>query len=248
MGSFFLYEASADPTDFEEEVDYDYQRALVRAQVNNDRYTNNKRVVPALEDWIAESFDGDGVTATVTGRVTVNYFWINGIDRSNLISILASFAAVTAMAMMVFRSVLAGAIAATPVGLAVLCVYSVMGYLSIPLGVGTSMFAAIAIGLSIDFAIHALDKIREIVREVGFSPDAMLELYPSTGRALLFNLIAVAGGWSSYNVGCAAVDQVWFACRCGGLRGLPGLNDCPARAGVRVETIRRHENERTGEI
>lgn len=192
---FFLYGASADPTDFEEEVDYDYQRALVRAQVNTDRYTNNKRIVPMLEDWIEGSFNGDGVTATVTGRVTVNYYWLNGIDRSNLISILASFAAVTLMSMLVFRSVIAGAIAAMPVGLAVLCVYGVMGFMGIALGVGTSMFAAIAIGLSIDFAIHALDKIREIVRTHGFEREALLALYPGTGRSLFFNFVAVAGGF-----------------------------------------------------
>jgi len=192
---FFLYGASADPTDFEEEVDYDYQRALVRANVSNDAYTNNKIIVPALEEYIATSFNGDGLQGTVTGRVAVNYAWIDGIASSNLLSVALSFIAVVLTAMILFRSFVAGMIAAAPVGMAVLLVYAVMGYFSIPLGVGTSMFAAIAIGLSIDFAIHALDRIREIGRSRGLTPDTLVELYPSTGRALLFNFIAVAGGF-----------------------------------------------------
>ncbi len=40
---FFLYGASADPTDFEEEVDFDYQRALVRAQVSTVSIRTIKR-------------------------------------------------------------------------------------------------------------------------------------------------------------------------------------------------------------
>jgi hypothetical protein len=81
------------------------------------------------------------------------------------------------------------------VGLSVLLVYAVMGFAGIPLGVGTSMFAAIAIGLSIDFAIHALDRIRDIGRSEGLEPQALMALYPETGRALFFNFIAVAGGF-----------------------------------------------------
>ena len=192
---FFLYNASADPTDFEEEVDYDYQRALVRARVNEDSFSNNKRLVPALQNWIEGNFNDETLTATTTGRLTVNYYWMTGIEASNLLSILASFAAVTLMAMLVFRSAVAGAIAVLPVGLAVLCVYGVMGFFGIPLGVGTSMFAAIAIGLSVDFAIHALDKIRELTRRSGFGQETLVALYPATGRALLFNFVALAGGF-----------------------------------------------------
>ena len=192
---FFLYGASADPTDFEEEIDSDHRQALVRAQIKEGRYTNNKLLVPALEKYVDEVFNSDDVKATVTGRVTVSYYWIQGIDQSTLLSIGLSFIAVTLTAILVFRSVIAGLLAALPVGLAILLVYAVMGFTSIPLGVSTSMFAAIAIGLSVDFAIHALDRLREIGRTKGLGANALIDLYPETGRALFFNFVAVAGGF-----------------------------------------------------
>lgn len=192
---FFLYGASADPTDFEEEIDSDHRQALVRAQIKEGRYTNNKLLVPALEKYVKEVFNSNDVKATVTGRVTVSYYWIQGIDQSTLFSILLSFIAVTLTAMLVFRSVISGLLAALPVGLAILLVYAVMGFTGIPLGVSTSMFAAIAIGLSIDFAIHALDRLREIGRTKGLGASALIDLYPETGRALFFNFVAVAGGF-----------------------------------------------------
>ncbi len=192
---FFLYGASADPTDFEEEVDYDFQHTLLRAQVSEGRYSINKQLVPVLERYVAEHFNDENATATVTGRVSVSYYWFQGVDKSTLLSIALSFGAVVLAAIILFRSTALGLLAAVPVGLAILLVYAVMGFAGIPLDIGTSMFAAIAIGLSIDFAIHSLDRIQEIARTHGLTARALQALYPDTGRALLFNFIAVAGGF-----------------------------------------------------
>ena len=58
------------------------------------------------------------------------------------------------------------------------------------------MFASIAIGLCVDFTIHTVERLRELVRgEPHDLKAAMLELYPSTGRALFFNLVAIALGF-----------------------------------------------------
>ena len=71
-----------------------------------------------------------------------------------------------------------------------------MGILGITLAVGTTMTAAIALGIGIDFAIHTLDRIRLLIREEGIHPDRALQMiYPSTGRALLFNFLAVFIGF-----------------------------------------------------
>jgi hypothetical protein len=192
---FFLYNASADPTDFEEEVDTLYRRALVRANVDRGTYANNRVIVPAVERYLDETFDAEGVDGTVTGRVNVDYHWIDGIDRSSVLAVALSFAAVTATAMLVFRSAVAGGIAVLPVGIAVLVVYAAMGFGGIPLGVGTSMFAAIAIGLGVDFAIHTLDRIRQLTRREGITDAAIARMFPTTGRALLFNFVAIALGF-----------------------------------------------------
>ena len=79
-----------------------------------------------------------------------------------------------------------------------LLIYAVMGFGEIWLGIGTSMFAAISIGVGVDFAVHTIDRLRLLVRD-GQQPlkDALRALYPSTGRALLFNFAALALGFSA---------------------------------------------------
>ena len=195
---FLLYSASGEPTDFEEEIDGDRQLALVRANLKEGSYVRNGVIIKATEAYIANHFNSADITATVTGRVNVDYHWIKGIKDSHLASVLVAFTAVILMAAFLFRSLWAGLFAAIPVGMSILMIYAVMGYGNIWLGVGTSMFASIAIGLGVDFAIHTIDRMKELLAEkTGNIEERLIELFPSTGRALFFNFAAISLGFSA---------------------------------------------------
>lgn len=193
---FLLYSASADPTDFENRIDSPRQTALVRASLQTGSYLVSRELVPVVEPYLQSHFDG-AVTANLSGRVNVDYHWIGGIAASHLSSVLISFLAVLTMAALLFRSLTAGLMAALPVGLAILVIYAVMAVKGIWLGVGTSMFAAIAIGLGVDFAIHTLDRLRQELSARGEATvvERITVVFASTGRALWYNLLAVALGF-----------------------------------------------------
>jgi len=60
------------------------------------------------------------------------------------------------------------------------------------------MFAAIAIGLGIDFAIHTIDRMKQLLaEETGAIEERLVKLYPSTGRALFYNFVAIAMGFGA---------------------------------------------------
>ena len=193
---FLLYSASADPTDFEEEVDSQYQEALVRIKLKTSSYLENADIVYAIEDYLEKNFGADGLRATLTGRVNVDHHWIKEIGESHLNSVLVSFGAVFVMVLLLFRSVPIALITVIPVGMAILLMYAVMGVSNIWLGVGTTMFASIAIGLCVDFAIHTMDRLRELAQSGnGSITERLLTYYATTGRALFFNLLAIGLGF-----------------------------------------------------
>lgn len=193
---FLLYSASANPTDFEEEIDYDYRQALIRLYVDTGSYQNNRQLVPALQNYIEKEFNTSQIQATLTGRLQLDFHWIDNIAKSHVGSLLTSLVMVWLMAALLFRSIIAGVYVLLPVGAAILLVYAVMGFGGISMGVGTSMFAAISIGLGVDFAIHAIDKLRGLMADTEDDfDDILLQLYPSTGRALFFNFLALALGF-----------------------------------------------------
>jgi len=205
-----LYGAAGDPTDFEEELDYEYRLANVRATLDTGRFSELKQVVEQAEQYVQDEFNTADMTATLSGRVKVNYHWIGGIGESHFRGVALALVAVWMMASVSFRSPVLGSLAVIPVSMAVLLIYAVMGYSEIWLGVATSMFAAIAIGTGVDFAVHVLDRIIVDVRDEGRTIDqALVTLFPSTGRALLFNSSAVVIGFGILTLS-EVPPLVWF--------------------------------------
>ncbi len=193
---FLLYSASSDPDDFQQEVDYDYRLANVRVRLNDGRYSAGKTVVEATQHYLDTQFNHQNIHAQLSGRVNVDYHWIKRLGDSHFISIGISLMLVGLMASLSFRSLYAGVLSLFPVVITILMIYAVMGFNHIWLSISTSMFASIAIGLGVDFSIHTLERIQTLMREKHQSVDqAIVNIYPSTGRALLFNFLALAMGF-----------------------------------------------------
>ena len=193
---FLLYSASGDPTDFEEEIDYDYRMALVRARLDSARYQQNKVVVEATQKYLDEQFNTPEIHATLSGRVNVDYEWLNSLLGTQFKSVAFALVLVWILVCFSLRSLFGGTLALVPVILGALSVYAFMGVVGITLAVGTTMTAAIALGIGIDFAIHTLDRIKLLITEQDIEPElALRQLYASTGRALFFSFIAVFLGF-----------------------------------------------------
>ena len=193
---FLIYSASSDPTDFEEEVDYDYRIANIRLNLNKGSYQDTKKVVENLEGYIAQHFQTEALTATISGRVTVNYHWIKDLGESHFVGLAISLFLVWAVSALLFGSLSAGIFAIIPVLSSILLVYATMVGLNIELGIGTSMFASVAIGLGVDFAIHTIDRLKHLYQQTwGDWDESLRRLYPSTGRALFLNYLAIALGF-----------------------------------------------------
>ncbi len=193
---FLLYSASGDPTDFEEEIDYDYRMALVRARMDSARYQQDKVVVEATQKYLDEVFNSCEIKGTLSGRVNVDYHWLDTLLGTQYKSVIIALTLVWIIVCISLRSIYGGTLAVIPVVLGCLSVYAFMGATGITLAVGTSMTAAIALGIGIDFSIHTLDRVKLLMTEGGLEMDAALhQLYPSTGRALLFSFVAVFVGF-----------------------------------------------------
>ncbi|MEE4278289.1 MAG: outer membrane lipoprotein-sorting protein [Halieaceae bacterium] len=191
-----VYEASGDPTDFEEEIDTEYRTAMIRGVLNEQHFSRNRDTVARLQSYIEREFSEPGMTAMLTGDVNVSYHWMRSLQRSHFGGVLISLMLVLVTSMLVFRSVSTAIVAVVPVSFTVLMLYAAMASFNIYLEPATSMFAAIAIGVGIDFAIHLIDKLREALalhdEDIFRAVDHAL---PLTARACYFNSGALAIGF-----------------------------------------------------
>jgi predicted RND superfamily exporter protein len=88
-----------------------------------------------------------------------------------------------------------------PTALSTLWIFGLMGWLGIPLGVATSMFCAITIGIGDDYAIHFVDRWRT-ARAAG-RERPVLDAIQEAGPAIVNDTLAIALGF-----GLLAASQV----------------------------------------
>ena len=194
---FLLYSASGDPTDFDNYVDYDYRLANIRLRMDTGKYEHEKPVVDAINTYLTDNFNDESIQATASGKVTVDAYWIDRLGFNHFLGAGLALLVVLIVSASSFRSFSAGLLTIIPVSISVLFIYTVMGLLNIWLAVGTSMFAAIAIGIGVDFAVHTVDRLKFLLGDKGLPlKKAYQEFYKSAGRALLFNFLALALGFS----------------------------------------------------
>ncbi len=195
---FLAYESLGDPADLEDDIDFDHQLTLVKLRTKANSYRTAKPIITALEDYLETTFNAPDITGKLSGRVYLNYHWLKSIEANHMTSVAIAVALALLVAGLVFRSAVAAFFCLYHVIFAVFMVYAVMGVMGIGLGVTTSMFAAITIGLGVDFSVHSIERVRMLATARGeVNGDTIRDAFQSTGRALWFNLWALCLGFSA---------------------------------------------------
>ena len=101
------------------------------------------------------------LSAVYTGVVPIVYQAQRALLNSLVESTWWSFLTITPIIMLVSRSILAGALAMLPNAIPVLLIFGAMGWLDIPIDIGSMMTASIALGVAVDDTIHFLARYRQ---------------------------------------------------------------------------------------
>jgi uncharacterized protein len=153
------------------------------------------------------------------GDVAVSQAMIPAIVRTQVVSVLGSLLGCLGALLLLHRSLRLGLLAVLPTALATLWVFGLMGWLAIPLGVATSMFCAITIGIGDDYAIHFIH--RYLAARAAGSDRPALVAVEEAGPAIFNDTLAIALGF-----GLLAVSQVPANASLGILVALSLLSGC----------------------
>ena len=190
----FLYEASGEPDDFAEEINYTYSSALLRAQLRTDRYSEAGKTIDALNRVLSAWEVESGMNANVSGRIAVNDGWMDALSESHFRGLTIAVALVLVAAILTFRSLAPALLTLAPVLTGVLFTYAVMGAFGIAIAPATSMTAAISTGLGVDFAIHLISELRRKGEGVVVTAVAFHDRYAVVARACIITALALAIG------------------------------------------------------
>lgn len=96
------------------------------------------------------------VTARFTGAIPLFYHAQHQILTDLMVSFATAFIFISIVLMIVLRSILAGLVAMIPNVFPPLVVFGAMGWLGVPIEIGSVMTASVALGIAVDDTIHFL--------------------------------------------------------------------------------------------
>ncbi len=200
-------------------VDADFARSVVTVLMKNANFVGTARLMQNIRGFEAERLAPHGITLSFAGDVAVSQTLIGAIVGTQVVSVVAATLGDLAVTTILGRSLLFGILCVVPSSLAVLMNFAVMGLLGMPLGVATSMFSSMTLGIGVDYAIHFLQSHRHVRAENASRRDALVKSMTLTGPAILGNTLAVTLGF-----GVLMLSQVPANARLGGLLVLSLLN------------------------
>ena len=116
------------------------------------------------------------------------------VQRNQAGSLIVSGILVLIALGLFFRSPVMAVIAAIPAGFTLAVTFAAMGFFQIPMDVGTSMIAAIALGVGIDYAVHLLWRHGRPAPDE--ADEALESALGATGWGIVINALEVSAGLS----------------------------------------------------
>ncbi|MGB8370161.1 MAG: efflux RND transporter permease subunit [Limisphaerales bacterium] len=214
------YALALGPERLRQVVDSNYWQSLTTVFLKDANFVGTARLMGDIRDYEREHLAPKGIKLVFAGDVAVSQSLIRGIVTTQLQSLIWSLLGIFAVATALGGSARWGFYCLLPSLLAVVIKFAVMGWADIPLGVATSMFAAMTLGIGVNCTIHLLEGFSQARAGGKSTPDALSQSLRLTGPPALINTLAISLGF-----GVLMLSQVPANARLGFLLVL-GLVNC----------------------
>lgn len=149
-----------------------------------------------IHHHIAEEMGYGAEQVQLTGMMVLYNNMLQGLFRSQILTLGVVFGAIMLMFLVLFRSWRFSALGILPNLLSAAMVLGLMGWARIPLDLMTVTIAAITIGIGVDNTIHYVHRYREELEVDGDAWAAVARCHGSIGRALYYTSVTIVLGFS----------------------------------------------------
>lgn len=170
---------------------------LMTAFLRHANFQETTEILSALNAFAKEHLEPEGLSLAYAGDIGISQAMIPAIVQSQVRSVLLTLVGIILVASVLTRSLLQGALCALPACLASLLLFGAMGFLGIPLGVATSMFCAITLGIGVDYAVHLTVEFRRQCELAEPTKQALSSAVARSGYTIFVDAVCMAGGFAT---------------------------------------------------
>jgi predicted RND superfamily exporter protein len=175
-------------------VTEDYSRARIVVRHNLSSTNEVRGVVEKIQSYIDNDLD-KGLKARMTGDSILTLSATDSMISGQLKSITVLMVSIIIIISLLFLDWKVGLIAAIPNLFPVVVLFGVMGYMGIPLNIGTTMAAAIAIGIAVDDTMHFMLRYNDELKSRRSQKNAIYATLHSEALPVMATSIALIGGF-----------------------------------------------------
>jgi hypothetical protein len=196
IGQFlFLFQSSGDPNDLDNLVDYDYRRSNIWVQMKQGDNQDVETLEGVVDAFVRDNPLPDGVELRWSGLTYINKVWQDLMVIGMRNAILGGFATVFLLMVILFRSFRLALISMLPLTFSLVLSYGALGWVGKDYDMPIAVCSSLALGLSIDFAIHFVQRFRRKYAESGDLNVTNAYMFGEPGRAIARNAIVIVVGF-----------------------------------------------------
>lgn len=177
-------------------VTKDYNEVNIWVQLKSGDNTDMQAVVDDIAKWMQANPAPDQLEVGWAGLTYLNVVWQDKMVAGMLNSLLSSFVVVLIMMMVLFRSPLYGLLAMLPLSVTITFIYGLIGLVGKDYDMPVAVLSSLTLGLSVDFAIHFLERARELTQKFGGWQEAIPHMFKEPAMAISRNAIIISIGFT----------------------------------------------------
>lgn len=189
------FQSSHRPNDLWHFVTPDYAQATIWIQLKSGDNQDMLAVTEQVDAFIATNPPPEGVSVHWAGLTYLNVKWQEAMVNGMLDALLGSFAIVFVMMLVLFRSFWFGLLAMLPLSVTIAFIYGLIGWVGKDYDMPIAVLSSLTLGLSVDFAIHFLQRTRALFAQSGDWKDTLNCMFAEPASAIARNAIVIAIGF-----------------------------------------------------
>ena len=193
--SLIQYQNSHRPNDLWHFVNTDYSKINIWVQLKSGDNKDMVNLEQRVDEYIGKNPPPVPVTHSWAGLTYINVVWQNKMVKGMLNALSSSYVVVLIMMIVLFRSVLWGILSMVPLTVTIGFIYGFIGFIGKDYDMPVAILSSLTLGLSVDFAIHFLERSRELYKEEQSWQKVAVRMFHEPARAIARNIIVIALGF-----------------------------------------------------
>ncbi len=189
------YQNSHKPDDLWHFTTPDYSKLNIWVQLTSGDNQNMEKVIHQVAEFVKANPAPYKIKCNWAGLTYVNVAWQNKMVVGMLRNFMGSFIIVFFMMSFLFGSPLRGLISMIPLTITIVFIYGLLGISGRYYDMPVAILSALTLGLSIDFAIHFIQRSRARYEQSNDWQDTVRYTFSGPSRAIARNAIVIAVGF-----------------------------------------------------